>query len=668
MFFQFLKLIIWPKNRQFPPQIIEFKLGMVNVITGGSRSGKSAIIPIIDYCLASSECQIPIDTIRDNAAWYGVHVQSGHEQLLIARKEPNGREPSDEFYLARGAEVSIPPFIDFSNQRQDSIKHLLNSISGVPYFKLNGSEDPRGFQERLSFRDLMALVFQSQDVVANQNILFYKTHAYEHRERLKNWIPFIFEAETVEVLEARQRLGVVQYRLNLLRKEAAKAGKVSSAWLSNMHGHLQLAKGYGILDENYILPNQPTELLEVAKSIIGASRNAAVPTPIQVDRASADVLLLENEDVKISDEISLIRKRLYDLQRLRSGLVEYGGSTQRRADRLHISQWIKSIGSEGHSCPLCGEDEHKNSSREVEKISAAFEEVEDTANKTSEVPSSFAREEATLKNQLDGVLTRKKNLNSRLDVILARNKTAKEQFDRRQSLHFYLGHLQASLETFESLTEKGSFGEKIVTLEDEERKLLEIVDPAGVSRRLKAAISQIAQKALARLKTLDAEEKYKRTPPDFSVKDLALRVLSNDGHWHFLSEVGSASNWLSFHIAFICGLHEYFSGQRSSCVPSFTIFDQPSQVYFPRTALPTRSNDSQISDEEEKENRYANEDIYAVKSIFNTLADSVKAQNGKWQCLVLDHAGDEIYGGIEKVHEVDVWRDGRKLIPKEWYQ
>lgn len=664
MFFQLLKLVIWPKNRQFPPQVIKFEPGMVNVITGGSRSGKSAIIPIIDYCLASSECQIPIDTIRDSSAWFGVHILSGQEQLLIARKEPNGREPSDEFYLSRGAEVSIPPFIDFSNQRQDSVKHLLNSISGVPYFKLNGSEDSRGFQERLSFRDLMALVFQSQDVVANQNVLFYKTHAYEHRERLKNWIPFIFEAETIEVLEARQRLGIVQYRLSVLRREALKAGKVSSAWLSNMHGHLQLAKGYGILDENFIFPNQPSELLEVAKTIIATSRDNSLPTPDQVDRAGGEMHLLEKEDNEISDEISLIRRRLSDLQRLRNGLVEYGGSAQRRADRLHISQWIKSINSARHVCPLCGDDEHKKTSLEVEKIAAAFQQVEDAANKTSEVPASFAREEATLKNQLDGVLTRKKNLNSRIDVVLARSKTAKEQFDRRQSLHFYLGHLQASLETFESLTDTGSFGEKIVLLEEEEKSLLEIVDPAGVSRRLAVAISQITQKALVRLKTLDAEEKYKRTPPDFSVKDLALRVLSNDGHWHFLSEVGSASNWLSFHIAFICGLHEYFSERVKSCVPSFTIFDQPSQVYFPRTAL-TQSAGSEDADNKVK---YANEDVNAVRSIFKTLADSVKSQQGKWQCIVLDHAGDEIYGGIENVHEVDVWRDGRKLIPREWYQ
>ena len=56
-----------------------------------------------------------------------------------------------------------------------------------------------------------------------------------------------------------------------------------------------------------------------------------------------------------------------------------------------------------------------------------------------------------------------------------------------------------------------------------------------------------------------------------------------------------------------------------------------------------------------------------MKSIFKTLAKSVLASNGEWQSIVLDHADAGIYGDIDGVHEVDVWRDGVKLIPIEWY-
>ncbi len=214
MKFQLKKLIIWPKTMFFPPRIVDFKLGKVNVITGNSRTGKSAIIPIIDYCLASSDCYIPIDTIRDYASWYGIVIQTETEQIMICRKVPQDYKVSNEFYLNRGSVISIPNQIIEPTENKDGIKNILNTISSVPYLPLTGDEDGSvAYGARLSFRDLMALIFQTQDIVANQNIIFYKTHAHAHRERLRNWFPFILGAETIEILKARQRLQIVEKRL-----------------------------------------------------------------------------------------------------------------------------------------------------------------------------------------------------------------------------------------------------------------------------------------------------------------------------------------------------------------------------------------------------------------------------------------------------------------------
>ncbi|MES3020786.1 MAG: DUF3732 domain-containing protein [Pseudomonadota bacterium] len=658
---QLITLIIWPKNEKHAPRLIEFRRGVVNVITGGSRTGKSAIIPIIDYCLASSECQIPIDTIRDHSAWYGLLLETEHEQLLIARNGPNGREASDDFYLMRGRALSIPTTIFAPNEKLDSVKHILNSLAGTPYFRLGGADDPRPYQERLGFRDLMALVFQSQDVVANQNILFYKTHAHEHRERLKNWLPYILGAETLKVLMARQRMSEVQAKLKQLRREFQKAASVSDAWIGNMMGHLQVAKQYGLLDEAYNLSETllPDDMIRAARDILAKKQDHPKPTVQQVDQDSHEMLRLEKEDDTVSDEISHVRKRLDDISRLKAGLTGYSGAARRRADRLHISVWLEDIAREAQDCPLCGEAEHAKSRGEIRKIAAAFQVVEAEANRTKEIPTSFAREEVSLTRELESALEHRKALNNRIDKTLAQNRAAKEQFDRRQSMFFFLGHLKASVDMFQSLIPGGDMAEAIAALEIEEQVLLRQMDPQGVQRRLDAALNIVAQKALVRLDTLDAEEKYKRTPPQFSVKDLSLKVLSNDGHWHFLAEVGSASNWLSFHIAFVCALHEYFNAVPASCVPSFAVFDQPSQVYFPKT------NHGAQDDEK---SRYDDEDVQAVIGIFRTLADSVRAQNGKWQCIVLDHASDEIYNGIDEVYEVDVWRDGKKLIPQQWYE
>ena len=38
---------------------LKFEVEGLNVITGPSHTGKSAIIEIIDYCLGSKECNVP---------------------------------------------------------------------------------------------------------------------------------------------------------------------------------------------------------------------------------------------------------------------------------------------------------------------------------------------------------------------------------------------------------------------------------------------------------------------------------------------------------------------------------------------------------------------------------------------------------------------------------
>jgi hypothetical protein len=50
-------------------RILPLRVGGVNIITGESRTGKSALIDIVDYCLGRNPCNIPVGPIRDTVAW-----------------------------------------------------------------------------------------------------------------------------------------------------------------------------------------------------------------------------------------------------------------------------------------------------------------------------------------------------------------------------------------------------------------------------------------------------------------------------------------------------------------------------------------------------------------------------------------------------------------------
>ena len=122
-------------------------------------------------------------------------------------------------------------------------------------------------------------------------------------------------------------------------------------------------------------------------------------------------------------------------------------------------------------------------------------------------------------------------------------------------------------------------------------------------------------------------------------------------------EIGSGSNWLAYHIAITLGLQQFFGSLEQSSIPNFIIYDQPSQVYFPKKLA--AQNGKSISDPELED-----EDLIAVQKVFKVLSSMVV--KNKLQVIVLDHASDKVWKDLANIHLVEEWRGGKKLVPEEW--
>lgn len=66
---------------------VNFQAGL-NVVTGKSSTGKSALIEIFDYCFGSDENTIPKGVITNSAAIYYVALAVNEQDMVIAR-DPN---------------------------------------------------------------------------------------------------------------------------------------------------------------------------------------------------------------------------------------------------------------------------------------------------------------------------------------------------------------------------------------------------------------------------------------------------------------------------------------------------------------------------------------------------------------------------------------------------
>src|SRR5262249_25959380 len=148
-------------------------------------------------------------------------------------------------------------------------------------------------------------------------------------------------------------------------------------------------------------------------------------------------------------------------------------------------------------------------------------------------------------------------------------------------------------------------------------------------------------------------------PISLDIDNLTVKVTSSERD-DYLWEIGSGSNWLSYHVAVMLGLHQFFMAQRHNCVPTLLLVDQPSQVYFPKLLV-------RREDKAESEPAFdRDEDVAAVRKAFAVLSTVVAAAHGKLQVIVLDHAPEVVWHELLDVILVEEWRDGRTLVPIDW--
>jgi Protein of unknown function (DUF3732) len=121
-----------------------------------------------------------------------------------------------------------------------------------------------------------------------------------------------------------------------------------------------------------------------------------------------------------------------------------------------------------------------------------------------------------------------------------------------------------------------------------------------------------------------------------------------------LNRIGSAANWIGYHLVAHLALHRYFTRQDRP-VPRLLILDQPTQAYYP-------SEVEQQSGVPEGE-----EDRAAVLRLFQLLHTVVDELAPDMQIIVCDYANLPDAWFQEAVGQNN-WRDGRKLIPDAWIE
>jgi Protein of unknown function (DUF3732) len=654
MHFDISKVILWPKDGTKTVRIVEFVSGRLNIISGVSRTGKSAIIPIIDYCLGADKCTIPTGIIRQKTAWFGVVVRTPEGEKLIARREPELQQATDDMHIveANGA-LAVPPTIS-KNASRDIIKQRLDHLAGLT--KLSFSvEDPAAGVGRPSFRDLAAFVFQPQNIVANPNVLFYKADTVEHRQKLRSIFPYVLGAINAETLAARHELHQLERELRRKEQELAEVRQVSERWRATALARVAEARDLGLLPSTFSRPTEFEATVDVLRRIVAAPRSELAVTAETLREGVDELNQLNREEETLAHELSRLRKRFSEMEELRANTATYKDALQIQRDRLQVSRWLSDQVSSQHECPVCGSGLEQASAK-LTTLVGNLQELERAAGRIDAVPPSFDREMERVRSQIAQFAERLAGIRIRQAALETQSENARQQQYSRLAASRFIGRLESDLKTLASVGQDGELTAEVQSLRDRVLALQRQVAEAEIQTRMRRALSAVNLAAGRLLPLLDAERP--NDPLSLSETELTIRVQGTDRE-DFLWEIGSGSNWLSYHVAVSLALQQYFVGRNGCPVPSFIVYDQPSQVYFPKRL-------AERPDDEVEEPFLRDQDVEAVRKIFGGMSTAIASTEHALQVIVLDHASDSVWKGIPLVHQVEDWRDGWALIPKEW--
>ena len=650
MHFQILKLILWSKAAH-EPRIVEFQPGMANVISGASKTGKSAVIPIIDYCLASTKCSIPVGTIRKACSWFGIVIQTIEGQKLLARREPgDAKQTGDMMLLEDSGEIAVPIETPTKNNTCDGVKRILDQLSALSNLDLEPSTEP-GFNSRVSFRDLTAFMFQPQYIVANPAVLFFNADTTEHREKLKAIFPYVVGALTADMLAAKWEIDKLQRQLR--RKEAELNAMRSSVrtWQVEAQGWIKQAIELGLVPADTVIPAQWPEILELLRSISKGSSRSAQPSVESIEVTLVELQRLREAERKASAELAEHRQRLNEIQRLIDSSLSYGSAMQIQRERLNVAKWLDQLIKESNDpiVALGGGGRKK-----VEALRDALTGVEIQLRSQPSLSDAFDKERLRLRAEVEEGTALLSAIRQEMILLERRSATVRAATFRSDRIERFLGRLEQVILLYERTGEDAKLPADIEAMKALLAEHRKIYSEGQMRQKQASALKIIENYASMIIPTLDGE--WPNAPIELSVEDLTVRVVHTD-RTDYLWEIGSGANWLAYHVAIMLALHRFFLTDVGHPIPALVVLDQPSQVYFPRGF-----GVEHISDR----GRTRDQDILAIRWVFEALGAEIMRANGQLQVIVLDHAGPDVWGEIEGVTLIEEWRGDNKLVPLHW--
>lgn len=249
MTFYIDKLLLWLKDGSL--RTVQFNNDKVNVITGNSKTGKTAILEIIDYCLCGGKDTVVIshEHIADSVAWYGIRFSINGKIYTVARGEITEKgEFSKDFFFSQIGEI---PDVPCAKMDEKELKAILNPEFSIDD-ELTVSYGGKGVKKntRLSFRYFLMMNTLSKDIVDNGKMFFDKMTIERYRSVWHQIFDLSFGVITPASLATQKEIDDLEQEIDTLERTKSKTEQKILNYNQQILSLVKKAKESGLIDEN----------------------------------------------------------------------------------------------------------------------------------------------------------------------------------------------------------------------------------------------------------------------------------------------------------------------------------------------------------------------------------------------------------------------------------
>ena len=629
---------------------LAFRLGKLNVITGQSRTGKSAIIDIVDYCLGRSTFNIFEGVNRDTVAWYAVMLRVDENDVFCAKPAPRGNAASQSAaYFKIGAVLETPGFHELEvNTNDEGLTRQLSAMLGISPNLSSPGESHSRLPIEATIAHTKYYLFQEQGEIANRAFLFHRQSEQYMPQAIKDTLPYVLGAVQEDRLALIHEERDLRRQLKLYERREREAASVGSSEQSQILQLIDEAKAVGLLPSNLDASTSAKARLHLE-----SAQHWSPSTPGDLLGGKSQLQL--NMEL---DRARLEYNELYDaLMQARHFQLEgeeFANAIEEQAARLNAIGIIPHGADKSSACPLCGSDHLNPDAGELRTSLEALQ--RDLENIEAQRPRLLGRL-TDIEKTVDVARRKVQTLQHQLRLAVGSEDDALAQRDVQARIARTVGRISLYLESVQEVAPDSSLRNEIVALRARIEAISEQIDEDSVEAAMASILNRIGREMSKLADRLDLE--FKGCP--YRLDDNGLTVIADADKPIPMNRMGSGENWLGCHLIALLALHKYFV-ESARPVPGFMIIDQPSQVYFPSMAAYKQLDGSK----EELGNLQPNDaDISAVGRMFKTLYDLVEELSPNFQIIVTEHANLPESWYQESLVEAP-WRDGRALIPKEW--